>query len=169
MYANQLSPEQQVDYIVDKYKNMVYRIALNQVKNPADAEDIFQEVFLRYITYIGKASEYHPFQNEEHEKAWLIRVTLNCSKSHLSSSWNKKIIPLTEDIPITNKEDCELYQVVLKLPVKYRTVIHLYYYEDYSVTQISKMLERKESTVREQLTRGRRLLKKYLKGDYDYV
>ncbi len=158
-----------IDYVVDRYKNMVYRIAMNQVKNQADADDVFQEVFLKYITYVGKAGSKEPFASKEHEKAWLIRVTLNVCISHLKNAWNKKVIPLTEDIPIRDKEDRELYQVVLKLPQKYRTVIHLFYYEDMSVRDISNLLEIKESTIREQLTRARRLLKKYLKGDYDYV
>lgn len=169
MHANSQSPEERIDYIIDRYKDMVYRIAMNQLKNQADADDIFQEVFLKYITYIGKNKDTPSFQNEEHEKAWLIRVTLNCAKSHFKTSWNQKVIPLTNDIPIENKEELELYLVVLKLPIKYRTVIHLYYYEDYSVSEISHLLDRKESTIREQLTRARRLLKKYLKGEYDYV
>lgn len=161
--------DQKIDYVIEKYKNMVYRIAINQVKNQADAEDIFQDVFLKYITYISTAPNLNPFANTDHEKAWLIRVTINCCKSHLGSSWNKKVVPLTEDVRFHNQHDCELLQVVLKLPHKYRTVIHLYYYEDLSVAEISKLIDVKENTVREQLTRARRLLEKYLKGDFDHV
>ncbi|MDO5293490.1 MAG: sigma-70 family RNA polymerase sigma factor [bacterium] len=169
MYDPMPNITSQIDYAVDRYQNMVYRIAMNQVKNKEDADDVFQEVFLKYITYVGKSKDGEPFATAEHEKAWLIRVTINTSINHLKKAWHKKVLPLTEDIPIKDKEDRELYQVVLKLPQKYRTVIHLFYYEDMSVHEISSQLDIKESTIREQLTRARRLLKKYLKGDYDYV
>ncbi len=162
--------DNEIELAMNKYHNMVYRIAMNQVKNQHDADDIFQEVFVRYITAIGREQlNKKTFESEEHKKAWLIRVTLNCCNSFLTSAWSRKIVPLKEDIPFETKEEGDVFEAVMKLPLKYRTVIHLFYYEDLPVAEISQLLDRKESTVREQLTRARRLLKKSLKGDYDYV
>lgn len=149
--------------IVKKYFNMVYKLALSQSNNVANAEDITQEVFLRYIQ---KDIE---FESEEHIKAWLIRVTINCSKSVYSSSWFKKNVPLSEEIAFDEPEVSDVYYAVLELPQKYKTVIHLFYYEDLSVAQISEYLKIKESTVKSQLHRGRELLKNKLKGGYDFV
>ena len=94
-----------------------------------------------------------PFASEEHLKAWLLRVTINCSKKFFMSSWYRK----TEELVV--------YYAVLKLPLKYRTVIHLFYYEQYSVAQIAQYLKRNESTVKSQLKRGREMLKGVLRDD----
>lgn len=150
------------DYI-EKYFNMVYKLALSQTKSKADADDVCQEVFLRYI----RAER--PFEGDEHVKAWLIRVTLNCSKSLFASSWFKKTVPIDEEIPFEMKEHGEVYYKVLELPPKYRAVIHLFYYEELSVAEISKYLNIKEATIKSQLHRGREMLKETLKGGYDLV
>lgn len=146
--------------IIEKYFNMVYKLALSQMKSKSKADDITQEVFLRFI------KQNKSFENEEHIKAWLIRVTLNCCKSLFSSAWFKKTVPLTEidDNIFEMPEISEVYFAVLDLPKKYKAVIHLFYYEDLSVTQISKYLGIKESTVKSQLHRGREILKEKLKG-----
>lgn len=146
--------------IIEKYFNTVYKLALSQMKSKSKADDITQEVFLRFI------KQNKSFENEEHIKAWLIRVTLNCCKSLFSSAWFKKTVPLTEidDNIFEMPEISEVYFAVLDLPKKYKAVIHLFYYEDLSVTQISKYLGIKESTVKSQLHRGREILKEKLKG-----
>lgn len=147
--------------IVEKYFDTVYRLALSQTQNTHTAEDVLQEVFLRYI----KSDKV--FESEEHIKAWLIRVTINCSKSSFTNSWTKKTVPLTEDISFEIPEQEDLYYAVSKLPQKYRLVIHLFYYEDLSVKEIAERLNMKESTVKSQLHRGREMLKGILKrGTY---
>lgn len=152
--------------IVEKYFDMIYKLALSQTKNREYADDVVQEVFLRYIKTDTE------FQSEEHIKAWLIRVTLNCSKSIFTTSWHKKNVPLSEreDMPVFDTtEKSDVYYAVAELPQKYRAVIHLFYYEDMSVEQISKYLGTNPSTVKSQLSRGRKMLGEKLKGGYDFV
>jgi RNA polymerase sigma-70 factor (ECF subfamily) len=147
--------------VVTKHENRLYRTALAITGNMSYAEDIVQEVFLR--TY-EKAPE---FESEEHEKAWLIRVTVNLCNSQLRSPWYKRRWPLLESYPATEPEQHELLEQIMTLPSKYRTVIHLFYYEGYSIKDISGVTGQKESTVRCHLTRARQKLKSILKED-DY-
>ena len=148
--------------IVEKYFDTVYRLALSQTRDKSKADDVLQEVFLRYI----KSDK--QFESEEHIKAWLIRVTVNCCKSVFADLWFKRTQPLTEDLVFETKEQNYVYQTVAKLPLKYRTVIHLFYYEDLSIKQISDYLKIKEATVKSQLHRGREMLKSMLGGRSDY-
>lgn len=150
-----------LENIIKAYSNMVYRLAFSQTRNKSDADDIYQEVFLRYI---GKKPQ---FETEEHRKAWFIRVTVNCCKKLWASSWLRKTEPLDETITFEMQEGTDLHHELLKLPMKYRTVIHLFYYEDMSIEEISKCLNQGPSTIRTQLTRARYKLKEYLKEDYD--
>jgi RNA polymerase sigma-70 factor (ECF subfamily) len=150
-----------IDEVMTLYSNTVYRLALVQTKNKVDAEDVFQEVFLRYVR-----SKTH-FQSEEHRKAWFIRVTVNFCKKLWASSWLRKTEPLDETITFEMQEETDLHHELLKLPMKYRTVIHLFYFEDMSIEEISKCLNQGSSTIRTQLTRARYKLKEYLKEDYD--
>lgn len=140
-----------------KYSDMVYRLAFARVKNKYDADDILQEVFLRFIKCKDKVN------NDEHVKALLIRITINCSKSMLSSSWFKRTEPLSEHLSVSDKE-IDTLDAVLRLPQKYRTVIHLHYYMGYSVDEIAAILKSKPSTVKSQLHRARKLLKIDLEG-----
>lgn len=152
------------DAAIKKYGDMVYRIAMNQMKNGSDADDVFQEVFIKWLQH------YDEFQNNEHEKAWLIRVTINQCKSILKSSWYSKTGEMGEELENTLsytdivQEDGILDEILNQLPEKYRIVIHLFYYEELSILQISQALNEKESTIRTQLTRARRKLKQLLKG-----
>lgn len=141
----------------NKYSDMVYRLAFARVKNKYDADDILQEVFLRFIKSKDKVN------NEEHAKALLIRITINCSKSMLTSSWFKKTEALSENLSVTMPENDTL-EAVLKLPQKYRTVIHLHYYCGFSIEEIGKILDHNPSTVKSQLHRARMKLKTELKG-----
>lgn len=145
--------------VVRKYADMVYRIAVAQVRLRSDADDIFQEVFLRYVRNTPV------FESEEHRKAWLIRVTINCSKKHWSSAWQRHTVPLDDSFTFSLPEENGLDESLRKLKPKYRSVIHLFYYEGYSVCEISKILDLRESTVRTQLTRARAQLSELLKGD----
>lgn len=151
------------DEIIKKYFNMVYRLALVQAKNISFAEDITQEVFLKYI------QTKKMFESDEHIKAWLIRVTINCAKSMFRSSWFRTSVPLEETISFDVPEKSEVYFAVQELPAKYRAVIHLFYYEDMSVKEIAHCTDAKEATVKSQLHRGRELLREILKGGYDFV
>lgn len=148
--------------MTEKYFDTVYRLALSRTKDTEHAADVTQEVFLRYI----KTDKV--FTSEEHVKAWLIRVTINCSNSLFTSSWYKNTAPLTEDIKFETKEKSEVYYAVAALPLKYRTAIHLFYYEDMSISDIAKATNQKETTVKSQLKRGRDMLKKALKGGNGY-
>jgi len=160
-------PENQIEFILQKHSEMVYRLAYLRTKNRADAEDLLQEVFLRFL------KRNMQFNNDEHCKAWLIRTTINCSKNLLASAWFRKTVFPGDNLD--NYEDgveegkSDVFYAVLELPVKYRVVVHLYYYENLSVAEIGTVLNRKEATVKTQLYRARGLLKQKLKGEYNYV
>ena len=152
--------DDQIQTALLNYSDMVIRIAYQNMKNMADAEDIAQEVFLKLITT-------HPdFENPTHEKAWIIRVTVNLCKDFLKSSWFKKRAALNENIPM-HDENTEVLDAVLRLPVKFRNVIYLHYYEDMTIAQIANILQKKENTVSSWLHRARKLLKESLTGGFD--
>ena len=154
-----------INEVISAYSDMVYRIAVARVRSKTDADDVFQEVFIRYF------QKEISFESEEHRRNWIIRVTLLCCKKYWSSSWKKKVVPMEKmpDMPYEMSEkEYGVYEAMLRLPAKYRTVIQLFYYEELSVKQISEALEIRESTVRSQLTRGRAMLKEILKGENCY-
>lgn len=154
-----LRTDEDVDYILQKYSDTVYKIAYTQTKDKYHADDVFQEVFLRLIR---KKPE---FQSESHLKAWLIRVTINCSKSIFLSSHYKKQAELSKDIEDTQdifEVDSEVYEAVMSLSPKYSRVIYLYYYEGYCIKEIAEILNKKEATIKTQMARGRDHLKMIL-------
>lgn len=159
--------------VMEFYMPMVYRIAFARLANRNDAEDVTQDVFLRYFR-TGMT-----YNNEEHRKAWLIRCAVNCAKNTAGSAWNRHRATgeFLENTSDPDEEpaysDCEeqfekterrltIMNAVMKLPEKYRTVIHLFYFEDMSVSQISEATGSGESTVKSQLSRARKLLKPLL-------
>jgi len=145
--------------IIKKYADMVYRMAFAHVRSHSDADDIFQEVFLRYV-------KKHPqFENEEHEKRWFLKVTANCAKSYLTSAWMRYFVPLEEEI-FQEPEENRLSEALLQLPPKYRDVVHLHYYEGYKTEEIAEILGRKPDTIRKQLSRARDMLKKILEEEF---
>lgn len=142
--------------ILEQYGNMVYKIALSQMKNSYDAEDVFQEVFLRLVRW-------NPMiENSDHQKAWLIRVTLNVCKDFFRKDRQKNTVELSEQLPAFPKEEYTIFEYVKLLPDNYRTVIHLFYYEDIAVEDIANILDSKPSTVKSWLRRGRKALQKIL-------
>ncbi len=143
----------------DKYSDMVYRLAFSRTNSRYDADDILQTVFLKLVKSNVE------FRDDEHIKAWLIRVTLNTSKNLLLSAVRRLTLPLEDTLAFEMKEKSEVYYAVMKLSVKYRTVIHLFYYEGYSILEIAKLLDTKEATVKTQLNRARQKLKTELKGE----
>jgi RNA polymerase sigma-70 factor (ECF subfamily) len=139
---------------------MLFRISMIYLGNSEDAEEAMQEAFCKLLY---KSPE---FTDDEHEKAWLIRITANICKDMLRSAWFKRVTKM-EDVEkyYDNPCDTDVMNEILKLPVKYKTVIYMYYFEDYSVRQISKILKVKESAVKMRLKRGREILKIQLEGD----
>lgn len=131
----------------------VYRLAFAQLRCKADAEDVFQEVFLRYV-------EKNPeFEGPEHEKAWFLRVTLNCCRNVWRAPWRRKNVPLEESLPFETPEQRDLHRELLRLPQKYRVVLHLFYWEDLPTGEIARITGSSPGAVRKQLERARRLLK----------
>ena len=152
--------KQDIEQAMEKYGDMVYRIALTHTGSPENAEDIFQDVFIAYSEKIIK------FKNEDHEKAWLIRVTINKCKNLKSSSWNKKTVELDENIKFESPEELGVFEAVNSLPENYKTVIYLIYYEGYKVKEIAKILKTNENTVKTWAFRARQMLKESLEGGF---
>lgn len=154
--------ETEVNRAIERYSNMVRRLCLIHLKNYADTEDIFQNVFLKY------AFSSVAFETEEHEKAWLIRVTINACKDLLKSFFHSRVVSLDEliEVPMEMQEDQrEVLEAVLSLPQKYREVIYLHYFEDYTAPEISRILGKKVNTIYTLLTRSRQMLREKLGGD----
>ena len=141
-----------------EYSDMVYRLAFARVKNKFDADDILQDVFIRYMKSKQEVSDL------EHAKALLIRNTINCTKSLFLSNARKKAAPLDEFMSV-DMPSRDTLEAVLNLPMKYRTVIHLHYYCGYGIDELARILDTKPSTVKSQLHRARLKLKDYLEGD----
>ncbi len=179
---------------IDSYSDLLYKIAYLQLRNNQDAEDVVQETFYQFIK-LRKG-----FETPEHEKAWLIKVTLNGCRKLWRSAWYRhtNMTPgsrigedagkqadgmmtdglldtiydnskgnVLEDI-LRRERNREIMEVVMKLPRRYLEVIHLFYFQQMSVKEISAVTKRKESTITSQLTRGRELLRKNLKEEYRY-
>lgn len=153
-----INKKQILEDTIEKYSNMVYRLAVARTGKTEEAQDVYQEVFLRL------AKKMPDFESEEHKKAWLIRVAINCSKTLLNSSFVRHRAELDENLSFETPERHDLYYAVLKLPIKYRTVVHLYYYENYSIKEISKILKTNENTVKTRLSRARKQLEEAVKG-----
>ena len=152
--------------VIRRNSDMVYRLAYSLVKTRADADDIFQEVFLRYMQNAPA------FQGAEHEKAWFLRVTMNCCKNFWKSPWTRRRVALEREEMEQGGLSCELdddsaalVDAVKQFSKKYRIVIHLFYYEELSIEEIAKLTNAKASTVRTRLTRARRQLRSLLKEE----
>ena len=142
-----------------QYENTLYRTALAILGDAHEAEDAVQDAFLRCL-------EKDPdFESPAHEKAWLLRVTVNGCKSRLRSPWRRRTAPLLDTYPAAGPEEHNLMETIGKLPAKDRTVLHLYYYEGYQTAEIAELTGWREGTVRSRLTRARAKLGALLKGD----
>jgi RNA polymerase sigma-70 factor (ECF subfamily) len=141
---------------------MVYRIAISYLNNTQDAEDVVQAVFLKLIE--GKAC---PMQGKE--RAFITQIAVNNCKDVLRSAWKRRNVPLDDSIVFEQKEDSELFRAVMALPVKYRIVMHLHYYEGYTLSEIASFLKVGSSAVSMRLHRARKILKEKLWEDgYEY-
>jgi RNA polymerase sigma factor (sigma-70 family) len=159
-----LETDNSMTEILKKYADTVFRLCLIYVRNKADAEDAFQNVFLKLCKI--KPS----FNDEEHIKAWLITVTTNECKNLLKSFWRKNVVCIDEVIsPVIDEGKKGVPTALLKLPVKYRNVLYLHYFEGYKVSELAKILNEKEATIKTRLKRGRGLMKnEMLKGGCEY-
>ena len=153
-----------VQELVEMYKDNIYAAAFNRCKSAADAEDVVQDTFLQY--YMTKKE----FDDEKHIRYWILRVAINKAKNIQSSFRRKNEMSLedyVETLTFETPESRELFEEVMKLPEKYRVVIHLFYYEDYSVKEIAKILKLTEGSVKVRLSRGRARLKDSLKEGWE--
>lgn len=155
---------QSVQELMALYQGSLFAVAFNICKNAQDAEDVVQDTFIRYYT-IKKE-----FDNEQHIRAWLIRVAINKAKNINHTFWKQNKVSLEdymETLTFATGEASDLFETVMKLPEKYRIVTHLFYYEDYAVSEIASILRLSESNVKVRLLRARKLLKEALKEEWD--
>ncbi|MDO5293698.1 MAG: sigma-70 family RNA polymerase sigma factor [bacterium] len=145
--------------LVKRNKNNVYRLALMYCKNKSDADDIFQEVFLRYCKHTPV------FENDEHEKAWFLRVTVNCCKSLLKSAWFMRTTALEEEMPAMTKDEQELFTYLRQLPPNYKLVIYLHFYQGYSLVEVADIMGKNQNTIRTYLFRAKKQLKTILEKE----
>ncbi len=142
----------------DLYKDTIYRIAYTYVHNHQDSEDVLQEVFIKYL------NSNDLFESLDNEKYWLIRVTTNICKNKVTSFWNKKIIINENVIDVAqNKDETEkarIYSILTNLPNKYKEPLVLYYYEDFKIEEIAKILKKTTCCIKKRLERGRQMIKK---------
>lgn len=160
-FKNELSGAE----LVEKYSAMIYRLAYARLQNISDAEDVTQEVLLKYIRS-GKT-----FNDEEHRKAWILKVTVNTIKTMATLAFRRHDVALEEaaDMSYLPQESSGISEAIRQLPEKYRTVIHLFYFEDLSVNEIAKITGKTAGTVKSQLSRAREKLKELLSEDEQYV
>jgi RNA polymerase sigma factor (sigma-70 family) len=142
------------------YGDMLFRVCMVYLGNKEDVEEAMQEAFIKLIYNCPK------FNNKEHEKAWFIKITINICKDMLRSLWHKRVVKMNKiEIYYDSPSDIYIMEEILKLPTKYKGVIHLYYFEGYSITEISEILKITESAVKMRLKRGRDILKIELEGE----
>lgn len=166
-----------VESVISNYGDMIYRIAFSITKNKSDADDVFQDVFLKYIKQLNT----HGFKNGEHLKRWLIKVCINCSKDVVSSTWSKHVsidnyddegnpldIPSDSRINESTEVSLDLKNALDSIPAKYRTIIYLFYFEQFSIKEVAQSMGMSSTLVRVYLTRARKLLKDKLGGEYSF-
>ena len=157
--------EQETIRAIERYSDTVQRLCMVHLKNDADTEDIFQTVFLKYV--LSSVS----FENDEHEKAWFIRVTINACRDLLKSFFRSHTVSLdnvmeqSAELPPDYRD---VWEAVFSLPQKYRDVVYLHYFEDYTAPQISRILGKNVNTIYTLLTRSKQMLKEKLGGAYEY-
>lgn len=144
--------------VVSTHSRSMLRAAYSVLHSAADAEDAVQEAFVRLMTKAPR------FRDSEHQKAWLLRVTINLARN-MRRARARDSLPVREDVPCKTVQDTELLQLVLSLPERYSTVIHLYYYEGCSIKEIARILNTPSATVGTRLARGRSMLKAMMEGE----
>ena len=156
-----VSISQQAAQILDTYGDTILRYAYSYLHNQSDTEEVLQDTLIQFL-------KTRPvFESDEHEKAWLLRVTLNCLKSHWRMAWRRHDTPLDDRIPFPEPEDSALDEALRRLTPKYRAAVHLFYYEGYTAEEIARMSGEKPSAIRTRLTRARAQLRELMKGELD--
>lgn len=156
--------EQEANLAIERYADTVRRLCMIHLKNHADTEDIFQTVFLKYVLSSVV------FESEEHERAWFIRVTINACKDWLKSFFRSRTVcldQLIEKPADLSPDHQEVLEAVLSLPAKYRDVVYLHYYEEYTAVQIGRILGKNVNTIYTLLNRSKKILREKLGGDED--
>lgn len=154
----------ETETLMAKYKDNLFAVAFSVCKNGADADDVVQDTFIQYHT-LNKQ-----FDSEQHIRSWLIRVAINKAKNIHYSFWRRTSVPLKEYMETLTFETQEaetIFEEVMKLPEKYRIVIHLFYYEDYTIREMAEVLKVTENNIKVRLTRGRKLLRVALQEEWD--
>jgi len=163
MTAAREARDREAEQILDAYGNRILRLAYSYLHNMSDAEEVLQDTLMQFL----KAAPV--FQTEEHRKAWLLHVAGNLSKNRIDYNRVRDADELSEELTAENREDLRfVWEAVKALPVKYREVVHLFYYEGYSTAEVASVLHENEATVRSRLDRGREKLKQILKEAYDF-
>ena len=155
---------QSVQELAALYQRSLFAAAFNMSKNKQDAEDVVQDTFVQYYTTKKE------FESEQHVRAWLMRVAVNKAKNINRTFWRRNKVSIEdymETLVFETPEAETLFETVMQLPEKYRIVIHLYYYEDYTVSEIADILKLSESNVKIRLSRGRGMLRNALKEEWD--
>ena len=152
-----------VEEALDRHGDSILRLAYSYLHNRSDAEEVLQDTLVRLF------QNQPSFESRDHEKAWLLRVAANLSKNRLAYNKRRAADALQDTLAAEEREDLSfVWEAVKALPPNYRDVIHLFYCEGYSTAQIAEILDRKETTVRSSLSRGRQKLRDILKEDYDF-
>lgn len=163
------NPSDAVETALTLFGDDILRLAFSYLKRREDAEDIVQDVLIRLMQSDSV------FESEERMKAWLLHVAANLCKDYLKTAERKKVVALPEgyDAAVSDEElpeeESEVLNAVMALPEKYRSVIHLYYFEEYATKEIAEILGKKEATIRSLLKRGREKLENMMKGDDGYA
>lgn len=153
---------QSLEELIEAYQKSLYAAAFNICRNTDDANDVVQDTFIQYYTTKKQ------FQDEEHLKAWLLRVAINRAKDISRSFWKKNRLSIedyADAVPFESREETGLFEAVMRLPEKYREVIHLYYYEDLSIKETARILRITEGSVKMRLSRGRSSLRDVFKEE----
>lgn len=152
--------ETKFEQVFQQHNQMIFRIAFLYLKNEADALDVVQNTFIKLL-------KKNNFNNDEHLKRWLLRVCINLCINNLKSYWKRNVYSFEEEYYIQDNADLQLQELVFKLPPKYKGVIHLYYYEGYSIKEIALILNISESAVKQRLKRAREKLKIKLEDKHE--
>ena len=156
--------KQEYERLAEKYLDCIYRVAVNGCNNTSDAEDVVQNTFVK----LWERTE--NFDNEDYARKWLIRVAVNECHSLWRSGWKRHtayLEEITEEPVFSTPEKSNLYYAVRELPIKYRQMVYLYYYEEYSIKEIASMLKLSETAVKSRLLRARQKLKSDLKEAWE--
>lgn len=148
--------------LASTYLDCIYRVALNGCKNHVDAQDVVQNTFMRLLEKENR------FEDDDHARKWLIRVAVNECNSFWRSPWKRRVTSLEElkqEPVFSSPEKSDLYYAVKDLPLRYRQIVHLYYFEDYSTKEIAQIMNLTETTVQTRLLRARQKLREKLKED----